>query len=255
MLIISYSNKLFADKEQLLKLSRPSFRGSLCTHSVKARLEIEYYGINSSESLREAVTEALRYTENQLRALLGVKSRLAIKNLPEDFKRTVDLYFSEIFKNAQKKRKEEAKPEYEKFYDGTREELSFSDADEIEKVSWESTERLVEDTEAEEEFAVSQPECEPDVKEAEEVVEENGENYGLSMLEISYIDALLYGNIDKKRNVVVSSGELEDGIIDRVNEAFFENFGDIVIDISSGNAEIIEDYREDLIKWLKKVQM
>lgn len=249
-----YSNKLFANKEQLLKLSRPSFRGSLCTHSVKARLEVEYYGINSSESLREAVTEALRYTENQLRALLGVKSRLAIKNLPDDFKRTVDLYFSEVFASVQKKRREENKPDYEKLYDGTKEVLSFADADEIEKVSWESTERLVEDTEDEEMIAVIQPINEPDTFEAEDIVRENINSYMLSELDVNYLDALLCGNDDKKLSAVLSSGELEEGIIDRINEAFSENFGDIIIDISSGNAEIIEDYREDLTKWLEKIQ-
>ena len=46
-------------KGGLSKLSRTAFPGSLCTHSVKCILEVEYYPISASPELRSAVTAAL----------------------------------------------------------------------------------------------------------------------------------------------------------------------------------------------------
>ena len=66
-------------------VSRSAFRGSLCTHSVKCKLEIEYFPLNKADDLRKFVTSALKYTENKIRSLMGVKSRLSVKELPDRY--------------------------------------------------------------------------------------------------------------------------------------------------------------------------
>ena len=72
--------------ESVAVINRDAFPHSLCTHSVKCKLEIEYYPISKEERLRSIVTAGVRYTENKLRALYGVKSRLAVKDFPDEYK-------------------------------------------------------------------------------------------------------------------------------------------------------------------------
>lgn len=124
-------------------IRRDAFPHSLCTHAVKCKLEIEYVPLYKDDSLRRLISSAVRYTENKLRALLGVKSRLGVKELNEGAKRLIDEYFDGIFEIERRRRQKENAPEYEKLYDAQREKLSFSDADEIEKASWITTARLV----------------------------------------------------------------------------------------------------------------
>ena len=249
-----YDGKLFSSGEGLSKISRPSFSGSLCTHSVKARLEIEYQSIKTIEAVREAITEALRYTENRLRALLSVKSRLAVKNIPNEYKNIIDSYFDDAFSKIQQKRKQEAKPEYEKLYDGEREELSFINADEIERLSWTSTERLVEDID-DEEFEDTAPPHKEEAKTLSEVpnnAPKADRADGITDNHILYLKALLSCDSGLKKQAISSSGELEEGLIDKINELFSDEIGDIVIETSGENSEIIEDYREDVIEWIER---
>lgn len=133
-------------------IRRDAFPHSLCTHAVKCKLEIEYVQISKNDELRRLMTAATRYTENKLRALFGVKSRLGIKDMDEGAKRLIDGYFDNIFEIERLRRQRENAPEYEKLYDAEREKLSFADADEIERASWFTTARLVAESDEEEEL-------------------------------------------------------------------------------------------------------
>ena len=105
------------DSIETARFTRSAFKNSLCTHSVKCQLDIEYIPISKALELRSAVTSALRYTENKLRALLGVKSRLAIKNLPDEYKSIIDGYFTGLFDKINHARQVASIPEYERLYD------------------------------------------------------------------------------------------------------------------------------------------
>ena len=229
-------------------ITRNAFRNSLCTHSVKCRLDIEYIPISASESIRHYVTAAVKYTENKLRALLGVKSRLAVKDLPEEYKEIIDFYFEDKFKKIQRERMKATLPEYEKLYDADISELSLVGADEIERLSWSTTARLVSD---EEELDSAKEEFEPIPREAEP--ESNSEAYGLSKNDIDFIRALLSSEYSFAEKLYKESGELEEVIVERINEAFYDNFGDVIIEGSSHEFYIIEDYKEDIEKWLLKI--
>ena len=87
------------------RISRAAFRNSLCTHSVKCRLDIDYLPLIRAEGITRSVTEAVKYTENKLRALLGAKSRLAVRNLPDDYKNVIDSYFDVIFEKVNRERR------------------------------------------------------------------------------------------------------------------------------------------------------
>ena len=244
------NGEIVSDKLESATISRSAFRNSLCTHEVKCRLEIEYIPLSKAQNLRNAVTGALRYTENKLRALLGVKSRLSIKELPDMYMDIIDFYFSDILKKAEAEKRKAEMPEYEKLYDADDRGLSFEGADEIEKASWITTQRLVED--ADEEFF--EP-LEEKIESTQEIKTESApENtYGLSECEINYLYALKNSDREYALSCAEKAQMTEDALTDKINEAFSDGFGDVIIECIDGEYVIIEDYFEDLEKWLTKI--
>lgn len=231
------------------RLVRDAFPNSLCTHSVKCKLEIEYISLADADEIRRGVTAAVRYTENKLRALLGVKSRLAVKDLPDEYKLILDRYFDQYFQEEQRKAREANRPSYEKLYEAPKGELSFSGADEIERASWMTTARLVEYSEdrADEETGHNGAEATADKKEAENMADEQtrASSCPLSIEEIELLSGSLNGTC-------TSSGKLpRETLAERINELFLDILGDIVLEENEGGFCVIEDYREDVEEWLK----
>ena len=97
-------NESYFRASRTSKLSRQAFPGSLCTHSVKCFIEVDYLEFSTSPELRSIVTDALKYTENNLRRLASVKSRLAIKNCPDEIKLIIDRYFEAEFEKSKRKK-------------------------------------------------------------------------------------------------------------------------------------------------------
>ncbi len=234
----------------LATLRRDAFAHSLCTHAVKCKLEVEYSHLSGNDSIRAMITSGVRYSENKLRALLGVKSRLAVKDLPEEYRHIIDLYFSAILETERKRREAENLPEYEKLYDAPRESLSFVGADEIEKASWYTTRRLVEenseteekteqnDTICENEVVLSAPQALPESKCSPSFCD----TYGLSHDDVLVLLSILkYGK------------DTDDSTAERINEAFADGFGDIILEHDGESYKIIEDYKEEIGEWLLKI--
>ena len=251
-------------------LSRSAFPSSLCTHAVKCRLEIEYTSLSADGELRREITAAVRYAENKLRALIGIKSRLAVKGLSPRFSELLDGYFDSLIRKERARRERENLPEYEKLYDAPREALSFSGADEIERLSWQTTLRLVEDTdlapeplpkESVEGTDLAIPDTErkspaadtslagengekshPCVKNEAASKGENAARYGLSDADVSLIREALFG------------GAISDfAAMERINEAFSDGFGDVILEPDGDAYIIIEDYKEELSEWISKI--
>ncbi len=300
---------------------RDAFPNALCTHTVKGKLEVEFYPIASATGLRTGVTAAVRYTENKIRALMGIRSRLAIKDLPNDYRRIIDYYFDAIERSEKKKREREAAPEYMRLYDAPTVGMSLSGADEIERASWDTTARLVVGMEGATDYDTARlvvgiegtadydttrfaPENPADNAENSAPPDENakvnaensakpnesannnapngknndisadtaagksdtdtantspadagiaetstadGDTYGLSAEEIAYIAHLCLGKEYTPTAVPA------DTLVEKINEAFADGFGDVIIEPSEDGYAIIEDYREDITKWLYKI--
>ena len=116
---------------------------ALTTCPIKYRITVEYRKISEEPEVRLLVTSALKYTENKLRALLGVKSRLAVKDFDESYAGIIDSYFEKLFREVNRERMKANRPEYEKLYEAKEEERSLDGADEIERSSWITTARVV----------------------------------------------------------------------------------------------------------------
>ena len=228
-------------------ITRNAFPNSLCTHTVKCALEIEYVSLSASEELRRSVTAAVRYTENKLRALLGVKSRLAVVGLPDSYKRVVDGYFETLFAEEQRRVREAQRPEYEKLYEAPREQLSFVGADEIERASWITTARLVE-AEGEDEITPEPATVEPVLLDDPITEAYPQEASGPESEEIRYLAHLL----GVGEEYTPPAGIPEEAIAEKINETFLDLIGDVVLEDMGEGYEIIEDYRKDVSEWLMK---
>ena len=220
-------------------LKRDAFLHSLCTHAVKCRISVEYIRLAEDAELRRLITGAVRFTENKLRSLLGIKSRLAVRDFSEEHKAIISSFFDRLIERERRERAKREAPEYEKLYDAPSTELSFRGADEIERLSWGNTARLVENTEDEVLPLVAE------IKEPEPPAFDRAEGadaYGLSSEDISLISAMLSGE-----------GDIDDASAERINEAFADGFGDVILTYGENGFEIIEDYREDISEWLKNL--
>lgn len=236
---------LMGKGEKTAHITKNAFKNSLCTHSVKCKLDIEYVPITATDNVRDCVTAAVRYTENKLRAAMGIKSCISVKNLPADYASVIDGYFTDVFNKLNAEYRNSCVPEYEKMYDAEKQELSFDNANEIERLSWTTTARLVEEYE-----------------DAEPCSEANEETVGVSangkkpdsdfdVLETEFIKAVLNGDSDTLKSVSDKLKMLPDALADKINEAFYDRMGDVIFEGEYPDISVIEDYKEEVEIWLK----
>lgn len=241
---LAYSN----ENGEISVLERSAFRGALCTENIKYRLRVEYRPLCDDTELRETVTLAIKYTENKLRALLGAKSRLAVKDFSDEYKGIIDGYFDSLFAKVNRERMKANRPEYEKLYEAENNEISFEGADEIERASWTTTARLVVEEQVEEHTEENR--IEKPIEKAP-VCDENN-FYGLNADMVDFVRAALLCDASMQRAISSSLGLPINVVADEINEAFSDGFGDIVLEESETCFTVLEDYREDIEKWLKK---
>lgn len=241
---IAYNFSTF-EGGNILVHSATAFKMALLTSDVKYKITVEYRQVAQEPQARALVTSALKYTENKLRALLGVKSRLSVKELPLQYSIIIDKYFEELFDKVNRERRIASRPEYESLYEAEREELSSVGADEIERASWETTARLV----VEDEEAFLEEEKVENTVQATAPVDSS---YGLSKKEIEFISLAYDEAFDKMRAVVKELSTFADAVADKINEVFAVEFGDVILEDLGEGYTIIPDYREDVKIWLMK---
>ena len=242
--------KILTEDWTVAKMERSAFRSALTTSASKYRISVEYRPISEETELRGIVTAALKYTENKLRALMGVKSRLAVKDLPPEYRTLIDEYFTELFDKVNRERQRANRPEYEKNYELQTNELSFAYADEIERASWSTTARLVEDIDEYKDDTVTEA---PATETAATSSEDSVNTYGLDNARIRFIKAALDQNAAEMRAIAAELGEIEDSLADEINEAFADGFGDVILEIGDDGYTVIDDYKEETEIWLLKI--
>lgn len=230
-----------SDSSDVRVVNRSAFPKSLVTHSVKCNLEIEFFAALSSKTLRDSVTNAVRYAENKLRCAMGIKSRLSVKEMDGYHKYILDKYFESILAEETKKRREESIPEYERLYEAPKVAISVEGADEIERASWKNTERLIveedEPTVTVDDISpvIEMPEIIP-VKAEYESFKQNADG-ALSAPDLEFLASVMNGSVAQS-----AEGDLA---AERINELAMELIGDVFIELADDTYSFIEDYRTD----------
>lgn len=255
-------------------VSRDAFCGSLCAHNVKCRIDIEYLSYVRSRELRAQITELVKYTENKLRASVGIRSRLRAADAKEDTEKSgrsvgddklkaalaaVDEYFAREFSNRQQSasRRRADEEEYdESMYEALSVGIDADSAAEIERASWASTELLT-DTETAAQAPkepIPQERTMPAQIQPEQAPPEAESCGGIySRLDgdaAEFLRLVLAGADETEQSRFCRErGVYADEIAARVNDAAVDTdaIGDIVLEASAaGGYSIVEDYRSDL---------
>ena len=233
-------------------LPRDAYAGALCSYRAKKKIEIEFCSFSRTNELRYVIGEIVKYSENKIRAYVGVKSRLSCYLLDNSIKELIDAYFSASLVRRHRPVRKEKREEYDVLYDLPRSDFSISDAKRIEEESWETTRRLVEAFEDEEIIEEQEPQKEiiKEQTEQEKTLDDVGNDGGLSSAlgELyRFALAVLEGDIKTQKSETARLGRLPDSIVDSINEIAADVIGDVLIEDGDDGYTVIEDYREYLL--------
>jgi len=123
------------------KAERDAFCGSLCAQTAKRRIRLEYLAFSRAREMRDAVTQAVKLAENQLRRRLSVSARLKIENPDPAVVRAMEEFFGEKMPMKRERRAAAAAEErkYEHLYDAPSGGIDTAAARRLEAESWENT--------------------------------------------------------------------------------------------------------------------
>ncbi len=245
-------------------VTRDAFTGALCSYRYKRKITVAYTSFSRSHDLRFLIGDMVKHVENRLRAWIGVRSRLSVMSLPIPLRDALDAYLNPIAppKNPPVvKKKEAVRPAYEALYDLPKKPISLSDADAIERGSWETTKILTdafggeEAAPAVELSAVSTPVVDtpapPPIEAAPMPTEEVPSADAASPLAealgdlLPFLRAALADDREAQRAFAAAHRKMPDAIADEINAitAEVEIFDMVLTDDGSGCYAVIEDYR------------
>ena len=73
VLPLLFADGLLGRSERAEVFRRRAFSGSLCSHNLRAEIEVEYISLRRSEALRRTVGLSVKYIENCLRETFGFR--------------------------------------------------------------------------------------------------------------------------------------------------------------------------------------
>ena len=244
-------------------ISRDSYVAALCSHRIKKRIEVQYCSVSRSHELRMAVTDMVKYTENRIRAHMGVKSRLGVGTLSDAVKREMDTYLDTVVPRIKNPEREQVE-QYERLYDLPKTELNLAHSAEIEQASWETTKRLVEAFEDTADDVPAAPMATPvganhdspaafdtskpainDAPMQSTVVPDDALAAALADY-LPFIHAAADGNASAQMAFCRSMGKMIDAVADEINGIAADVFGDVILEEGDGGYAVIEDYKEQL---------
>ena len=242
-------------------ISRDSYVAALCSHRIKKRIEVRYCSVSRSHELRMAVTDIVKYTENRIRAHMGVKSRLGIGALSDAIKREMDVYLDGIVPRIKNPEREQVAA-YEKLYDLPATPLDLSRSAEIEQASWETTKKLIEAFEDTDFVGTGVPDGprpesptptsvgaiheSPVVFDTSERVNPDSPLQEALASYLPFIAAVANADVQAQMAFCRTMGKMLDAVADEVNGIAVDAFGDVILEDADRGYTIIEDYREQL---------
>lgn len=228
-------------------MMRDAYTGALCSFRNKRKLEVEYCSFSRSHEIRFLVTDLIKYTENRVRAVLGIRSRLTVYALPNSIRAMADVALESVLPavGAGQFKRKEAPAAYEKLYDLPRQPLSIAAAEAIEQQSWQTTRRLVEAFEEDEmEVEAVPPALMPPVElPAFEDADARTEDDVFEPY-LDFLRGALEESREKQRAFASMLGKPADVIADEINELAADHLGDILLESDGSVYTVLEDYRD-----------
>ncbi|MBQ8848853.1 MAG: TerB N-terminal domain-containing protein [Clostridia bacterium] len=229
-------------------ISRDVYSGAVCVSDEKYRIEVDFCSFSRSNELRFFVGDIVRYSENKLRAYIGVKSKMTVYSVTVELRRLIDEYFtSSLPSKHQIKQKATEKHEYDVLYDVPIKPLSLSEAAKIEAGSWETTKELISAfDESIDALDIFEEKTVPEIDSREEsAAAADGDVFEKYR---AVIISLINGNLSAISDFAKATGKMSDSIIDEINEIAYDSFGDLLIeDDGTGNYSVIDDYKSYFI--------
>ncbi|MBQ7383825.1 MAG: TerB N-terminal domain-containing protein [Clostridia bacterium] len=225
-------------------ISRDAYVGALCSHRARYKIELDYCSFSRTNELRYLVGDIVKYSENKIRAYLGIKSRLGCYSLDNDIRHLLDDFFATRLTKRVKTVRKEERQEYDALYELPAKPLSLSDASKIEEESWETTRSLVEAFEEEESVSDISYVAEKEIAEVlgENVADDSDGLMGALGELLVFARAVYRGDTAAQREFIRGSGRMPDSIVDSINEISTDIIGDILIEDDGGAYRIVEDY-------------
>lgn len=225
---------------------RDAFSGSLCSYNTKRKINVEYYEVANVDDLSFAVTDAVRYCENRVRAYLGIRARLSVQNLTEQQKDILNAYFDKELPAHFVEKKKKKEYVYEAEETEVRPfKVSFENAREIEKRSWQITDRLV----VYDEYDEAQ---EKSVEETTEIGKKENISLEAEALNVAKTALICIAKGDKNGFMKIAEEcfMLPETLAECVNELCYEVLGDIGIEETEDGYRVISDYEGEIRQWL-----
>ncbi len=257
------SGAALTDAEGVSTVTRDTFAGSVCSWRLKRRIEVDFTSFSHTHELRYIMTDVLKYAENALRAVWGIKSRLSIYAVSVPLRAKLDAYLALALPKKQPRatasRAAEV-PDYERRYDLPSVGASAARAAAIEAESWQTTKRLVEA------FDSDSAEFTPETGAKNDVVApapmpipepipktvEWGEPTTQAPLAAAlgdlagFLPLALSGDRAGQRAFAAARGQMVDAIADKINTVAGDILGDILLLEDGGAYTVIEDYLDIL---------
>lgn len=264
------------DSNGISTLRRDAFQGAICSYRNKRRIEVDYTSFSHTHELRYIITDVLKYAENALRGVLGVKSRLTVYSVSVPLRARLDAYLAGALP-PRRPRGVGARPVeipvYERQYDRPHVELSLSRAAEIEQESWQTTKRLVEafgGEQHEESPQTVREKCQSEQKSTETVRETaeifsprpqpalQGGDKAKALLSandpweerlgalVEFLPLCQASDRAAQRDFALSHRMMLDAIADKINTVAGDILGDILLEEVDGAYVLIPDYIDDL---------
>ncbi len=229
----------------LHRATRTAFTGALCSYRMRKKIDVEYISLADTDQLKEIITSVIKYCENKIRASLLIRSRLGTGNIEPQLAAILDSYFDEVGISKGFDRYGSESSGYERLYDNPDTEFSLKKAMEIERSSWNMTERLVEtfeenvSLETNSEFSAN---LEPEVN----MTQETSPSLKFEQEIVPYAEffkCVLQSDFSGQDRFCREHGLMADAIADRINEISADIFDDILLEERENGYIIIEEYK------------
>ncbi len=264
----------FSREEQgdppLVSTLRDTYVGALCIYENKRRMTITHYKLDRAQINSVDATEAVKYAESLVKSGLGLRSKYIRTTLAPHIKDRIDDYFMDEITNFQKPttRLQQVgdrryEPESRGFSEEEAKRIELESRSTAEMLEGESIKEAGEELKKEKENSLKnsiskaslKEKPEKNTKKAKKEEPEPEVDDGTPRLKkehIKVLDMIYTGNFSNLQIWARVKNFILEALIEEVNYYAFLTIGDIVLEKEGKEYKLIEEYREEVEKWLKK---